>query len=91
MTMPDLHIARHRPSPQRRGRSRRLRSECHLFGNLVLDGKRVPTGPCWVHQSRQVALLCWEANDGTEHQREISLELLGQLLDEGVLERQHGA
>lgn len=73
--------------PPRRSRSRTLRCECRLLGTIVLDGKRVPTGNCWVRQSLREVLLCWAAADGGAEQREISPELLSQLLEEGVLER----
>lgn len=74
-------------APARRGRSRLLRSECRLHGTLVLDGKRVPTGDCWVGRSRQHALLCWADADGAAQQRELSLDQLDRLLHDGVLER----
>jgi hypothetical protein len=66
-------------------------SECQLQGTLVLDGKRVPVGRCWVKQTRSDALLSWTASDGADHAREISLELLRQLLAEGLLQRHRGA
>jgi len=72
---------------RRRGRSRTLRCDCQLLGTIVLDGKRVPLGHCWVRQRHQEVLLCWAAADGGSQQREIGPELLRQLLDEGVLQR----
>lgn len=77
-------------APPRAGRSRRsrsLRCECRLLGGLVLGGKRVPPGRCWVRQIKQVVLLTWAADDGGPRQHELSVEGLRQLLDEGVLER----
>jgi hypothetical protein len=75
------------PKPRSGRRTRVLRCECLLLGGLVLDGQRVPAGRCWVRQSHQVALLSWAAADGAARQREISLDWLHQLLDEGMLQR----
>ena len=74
---------------RRRDRSRGLRCDCQLLGTIVLDGKRVPPGHCWVRQRHQEVLLCWAAADGGPQQREIGAELLRQLLDEGVLLYRH--
>lgn len=75
-----------RQALSRPSRSRARRCECRLLGNLVLDGKRVPTGRCWLRQSCRDALLGWDGAEGA-CQREISLDQLRQLLDEGLIER----
>jgi hypothetical protein len=66
---------------------RRAGRACDLYGNLVLDGKRVPTGPCWVRQTACKAVLSWTERDGEPRAREISHALLRQLLDEGLLQQ----
>lgn len=76
------------PAPAKAPRpSRALRCECHLIGTLVLDGQRVPVGRCWVRQSPREVLLGWHNTEGRQQQREISVELLRQLLDEGLIQR----
>jgi hypothetical protein len=64
---------------------------CDLFGTLVLDGRRVPVGPCWILQSRDKTVLSWTETDGADKDREVSAPLLRQLLDEGLLQRRKGA
>ena len=75
----------------KRGRKRWIRSEGRLARGLILDGKRLPAGKCWIRQSPQAAELTWTDQDGAVTQREISLELLAQLLSHGVLQRQDDA
>lgn len=58
-----------------------------LYGTLVLDGRRVPRGPCWLRQSARQSRLVWKAPDGATQDRDISPAVLRQLLAEGVLQR----
>lgn len=63
---------------------------CDLHGTLVLDGQRVPAGPCWVRQTARRTILSWTDADGQRKAREIGPPLLRQLLDEGLLQRRDG-
>lgn len=76
---------------QANGRGVRVRGqlccECRLHGILVLDGKRLPAGSCWLSQSSRDITLFWTADDGTLQARELSPRTLRQLVSEGLLER----
>jgi hypothetical protein len=61
--------------------------ECQLCGTLVLDGRRLPAGRCWLRHSQHEATLYWAEADGVLQTREISFPVLGQLLQEGLLQR----
>jgi hypothetical protein len=86
-------IAQHCPPPANGSSSYRRRRarpplggrEFELCGTLVLDGKRVPMGVCWVKQSAREVALTWRSADGAALARDIAPSMLRQLLDEGVL------
>jgi hypothetical protein len=85
---PQMRDGNASPGP---GRRRRLGGRaCDLFGTLVLDGKRVPVGPCRLWQTAGRTVLSWTEADGSEKDRDISAPLLRQLLDEGLLQRRDG-
>ena len=74
------------PAMRRMRRPRMTGRECRLCGTLVLDGKRVPLGPCWVKQRRREATLTWTGGDGARQDRDLSNAQVRQLLDEGLLQ-----
>src|SRR5437870_915288 len=64
---------------------------CDLFGTLVLDGRRMPTGPCWILQSRTRAVLSGTEADGADKAGEAGAPLLGRLREGGLLQGRKGA